>query len=228
MAESKDAKSRPADGRGGKELIGRRKALQLLGLAGIGSAFVKGSGGTIAYGAADAPPRPARPAHSLPDADFTLLSRLMEIIIPKTDTAGAIEAGVPEFVDSALATMSGPQMATMSGSADVFWDTPPVLFSDGLLWIRGQARARKGGDFMALAESDQVSLLEGLFAEVETGTMMGRGAQFLQSLKTLTVNAYYTSEDGLLKELGYKGNTMRMGFRMDCDPKPTPAPGGAS
>ena len=81
---------------------------------------------------------------------------------------------------------------------------------------------------MDLAAPDQVSLLEGLFAEVETGSAMGRGAQFLQSLKTLTASAYYTSEDGLLKELGYKGNTMRMGFHMDCDPKLAHGAGGTS
>ncbi len=218
MAESKDAQSRPQEGRGGTDLIGRRKALQLIGLAGIGSAFIKGPGGTIAYGAEAAPPS-TRLTNSLPESDFTLLSRIMEIIIPKTDTAGAIEAGVPEFVDSALVTMSGAQMATMAGNADLFTDNLPVLFADGLQWVRGHARAQKGGDFMELAEADQVSVLEGLFAEAETGRSMGRGAQFLQSLKALTVSAYYTSEAGLLKELGYKGNTMRMEFHMDCDPK---------
>jgi gluconate 2-dehydrogenase gamma chain len=228
MAESRDAQSRPSEGLGGTDLIGRRKALQLIGLAGIGGAFIKGPGGTVAYGADDAPPLPARPTNSLPEPDYTLMSRLMEIIIPKTDTAGAVEAGVPEFVDLALVTMSGTQMATMSGSADVFTDNPPVLFADGLQWIRSRARARKGRDFMELAESDQVSLLEGLFADVETGRTMGRGAQFLRSLKTLTVSAYYTSEVGLLKELGYKGNTMRMGFHMDCDPKLARGAGGTS
>jgi gluconate 2-dehydrogenase gamma chain len=226
MIQSKDAQSRPSGGPGGADLIGRRKMLQLVGLAGIGGAFIKGAGGTIAYGADGAPPPPARLPNSLPEADFRLLSRIMGIIIPRTDTAGAVEAGVPEFVASALVTMSGAQMATMSGSADMFTDNPPVLFADGLLWVRSQARARKGADFMELAEPDQVSLLEGLFTEVEAGGAKGRGAQFLQSLKTLTVSAYYTSEDGLLKELGYKGNTMLMGFHMDCDPKPAPVAGG--
>jgi gluconate 2-dehydrogenase gamma chain len=226
MTESKDAKSRPSGAPGGADLIGRRKMLQLVGLAGIGSAFIKGSVGTIAYGAGEAPPLAARLPNSLPEADFKLLSRLTEIIIPRTETAGAAEAGVPDFIASALVTMSGAQMAVMSGSAEMFTDNPPVLFADGLQWIRSQARAKKGGDFMELAESDQVSLLEGLFTEVETGVAMGRGAQFLRSLKALTVSAYYTSEDGLLKELGYKGNTMLMGFHMDCGPKPARGAGG--
>jgi glucoside 3-dehydrogenase (cytochrome c) hitch-hiker subunit len=220
MSASANAQPNRSKARDGTDLIGRRKALQLLGIAGIGSAFIKASGGTIAYGAVDAPlAAPARLSNSLPEQDFLLLRRIVEIIIPKTDTAGAIEAGVPEFVDSALVTMSGTQLATMSGSADIFTDNPQVLFADGLLWIGSQARERKGRDFMDLAESDQVSLLESLFAEAETVGAMGRGAQFLKSLKTLTVSAYYTSEEGLLKELGYKGNKMLMGFRLDCDPK---------
>jgi gluconate 2-dehydrogenase gamma chain len=228
MIESKDAQSRTSEAPGGADLIGRRRMLQLVGLAGIGSAFVAGPGGTIAYAAGDAPVIPARLPSSLPDTDFRLLSRIVGIIIPRSDTAGAVEAGVPEFIDSALVTMSGAQLATLSGSADMFTDTPQVLFADGLQWIRAQARARKGGDFMDLAEADQVSLMEGLFAEAETGSAVGRGAQFLQSLKALTVSAYYTSEDGLLKELGYKGNTMLMGFHMDCEPKPAPGAGAKS
>jgi gluconate 2-dehydrogenase gamma chain len=226
MAEQRQAHSRSSEAPGGADLIGRRKVLQLIGLAGIGTAFIKGSGGTVAYAAAEAPPPPAGPPHSLPEADFALLRRIMEILIPKTDTAGAVEAGVPEFVDSALATMSGAQMAMMAGTSDVFTDNPPVLFADGLQWIRSQSRAKRGGEFMELAESDQVSLLEGLYEDVESGGARGRGAQFLLSLKTLTASAYYTSEDGLLKELGYQGNTMRMSFQVDCDPKLAPRTDG--
>src|SRR5579871_6832735 len=154
MAESEDTQSNGLESRAGGGLIGRRKALQLIGLAGFGGALIKGPGGVVALAAADAPPAHSGASNSMPETDFKLLSRIMDIIIPKTDTAGAVEAGVPEFVASALVTMSGAQMAALSGSADVFMDNPPVLFADGLQWIRGQAQTRKGRDFMELAESD--------------------------------------------------------------------------
>ena len=74
MIQSKDAQSRPSGGPGGADLIGRRKMLQLVGLAGIGGAFIKGAGGTIAYGADGAPPpvsaRPGKP--SKPTANMAL------------------------------------------------------------------------------------------------------------------------------------------------------------
>lgn len=210
-------------------LIGRRRALQFLGAIGVGGGLSTGLSGVLASDPAKAPAAPARAPSTLPETDFRLLNRLVDIIIPPTETAGAVQAGVPEFIDAALVTMSGAQLAAMSGSAEAFGDNAPVLFADGFRWIDDTSQARHGRRFLDLGAAEQEALLGILFTEAEAQpNPHGRGSQFLRSLKGLTATAYYTSEPGLMKELGYKGNMPLMEFKADCDPKLAPGlKGGA-
>ncbi len=204
-------------------LIGRRKALQLLGLIGVGGGLSAGLAEALAPDPAKASPAFGPVPSTLPNADFRLLSRLVDLIIPPTETAGAVQARVPEFIDAALVTMSGAQLASMSGSADVFADNAPVLFADGFRWIDETSQTKHGRSFLELSAAEQETLLGALFAASEADpNPPGRGSQFLRSLKGLTVTAYYTSEPGLMKELGYKGNKPRMDFKEECDPKLAP------
>lgn len=202
-------------------LLGRRQALRLLGLIGVGAALptVAGSAPSLAPG--PVVPEPVRTSPVFfPEADYRLLCRLVDLIIPPTDTAGAVQAGVPPFIDAALASGNGAQLGEMSGSSDVFADNAPVLFADGLRWIQDQARSKHGRGFLELEEARQAALLETLFTEAEADpNSPGRAHHFLRALKDLTATAYYTSEPGLMRELGYKGNTPRMAFKAECDPR---------
>jgi gluconate 2-dehydrogenase gamma chain len=196
-------------------VVGRRQALQLLGSLGVAGGLAAGTACHSSRETSASVPVQAAP-RTLAEPDFALLSQLTALIIPKTDTAGALEAGVPDFIDASLPTMSGAQLAAMSGSADVFSDNPALLFADGLHWIDEQAVSSHGNTFLKLDETDQLTFLVAAYAAVENGQSTGRSAQFLRSLKSLTVDAYYTSQDGLLKELGYKGNTPRQMSELDC------------
>lgn len=66
-----------------------------------------------AVGAAGSPGRPiaeggpGRPR--LDDARSRLLAAVADTILPRTDTPGAVEAGVPQLVDSMLGTWASPQ-----------------------------------------------------------------------------------------------------------------------
>jgi hypothetical protein len=153
---------------------------------------------------------------TLAEPEFALLSRLTALIIPKTKTGGALEAGVPDFIDASLAAISGAQMAAMTGSADVFWDNAAILFADGLHWIDAQAITAHSKAFLELDEAVQVSTLEAAYAALGAAGSSGRNAQFLRALKSMTVHAYYTSEVGLIEELGYSGNTPRLMSQLHC------------
>lgn len=196
--------------------IGRRQVLQLVAGTGIVGGFAASAAGCRADHAT--PPSPAT-VHTLAEADFALLSQLTSLIIPKTDTAGAIEAGVPDFIDAALATGLAAELARRPGSSNAFLDNLPALFADGLKWINTQAQSAHGKDFLALAETEQFALLEPAYRAVETGDAGSRSAQFLQTLKTLTVVGYYTSRQGLLEELNYQGNTAHSGLHGGCTEK---------
>ena len=61
---------------------------------------------------------------------------------------------------------------------------------------------------MALAEPEQSAVLKQMSEAAETTP----DGEFFQTLKKLTLDWYYRSEEGLAKELGYKGNTYRTTF----------------
>jgi gluconate 2-dehydrogenase gamma chain len=188
----------------GSDVIGRRQALQLLCSAGVAGGLATSAACHSNHGGKEGRASAAPIQHTLSEPDFALLSRLTEIIIPKTDTAGAIEAGVPEFVDAALAAA---EVVAISARPDMPTDNLPVLFADGLRWIDEQAKTAYGHGFLELAETRQFALLESSYAAVEASTAIHRSAQFLRTLKNMTVEGYYTSQEGLIDELGYKGNT---------------------
>ncbi|MGC2656487.1 MAG: gluconate 2-dehydrogenase subunit 3 family protein [Bryobacteraceae bacterium] len=135
-------------------------------------------------------------------ADFALVSRIADLIIPDTETPGAIKAGVPSYIDAVVARNAGQQ----------------ALAADGLRWIDAEAERVAGRKFLQLDEEKQLSILEELCEAAEEtpnqapGTSAGRNVQFFAMMKGLTADGYYTSRIGLIQELGYKGNTVMSSF----------------
>ena len=136
------------------------------------------------------------PNRFLNEADFNTISRIADLIIPPTNTPGAIQAGVPEYIDFVVAHESQHQ----------------ALVSDGLRWLDAQAKGQGGERFLALDEHTQLSILEPLCEAADAENTPGRNVQFFALLKRLTADGYYTSRTGLIDELGYKGNTVRAGY----------------
>ena len=137
----------------------------------------------------DDPPVKA-PAHNyFSEADFNTISRIADLIIPQTDTPGAIAAGVPAYIDLIVSRSSAHQS----------------LMSDGLRWLDQSG-------FMRANEQQQLALLQPLCEAADTGRTTGRLIQFFILVKSLTADGYYTSQPGLIQELGYKGNTMMASY----------------
>lgn len=169
---------------------------------------------------------PFTPAFFTP-AEYAVLTRLTDVIIPATDTPGASGAGVPEYIDRVVSLNTGHQ----------------PLVRAGLAWLAQQAQARFSRDYLALDEAQHVAILQPLSDEIDRDTrdvQQARyrkeasgmvyyvpltaktpparaadapaadprlGARFFRLIKNLTADGYYTSRVGLLQELGYNGNT---------------------
>jgi len=126
-------------------------------------------------------------------ADFATISRIVDLIIPATDTPGALAAGVPAYVDLVIARNTDQQLVT----------------ADGLRWLDAEATRAGSKKFLDLTEKQQLSILEPLceLADKTNGLARGRSVQFFALIKSLTADGYYTSRQGLRDELEYKGNS---------------------
>lgn len=127
----------------------------------------------------------------LSQSDYATISRLADLIIPRTDTPGAVDAGVPHWIDKEVA-----------GDAKL-----QESFKQWLAQLSEQAQAAGGTEFTALAEPQQIAILQAISIDPEN--LQGG---FFKTMKDLTVDAYYRSEQGLAQELGFKGNTFRASF----------------
>ncbi len=125
--------------------------------------------------------------------EFETLSQIAERIIPATGTPGSIGAGVPQYID---------QVVSANGEHK-------KRFRAGLAKIDAEATRRFGQKFAKLSEDQQIELLTPLSE---------RGDKFFELVKNLTADGYYTSQVGLVQELGYAGN-MAMGQFPSCEIK---------
>ena len=115
---------------------------------------------------------------NLSTAEFRLLTTLVDMIIPASDTPGAAAAGVDRYIDEELS-----KDETLGST------------------IRSGLAALEEAGFSSWDANKRVALL------TEYSEASGVRGEFFQLLKDLTVDGYYSSEIGLARELGYKGNS---------------------
>ena len=120
------------------------------------------------------------------------VATIAELIIPKTDTPGARDAGVPAFIDVMFAEWAGNEERQ--------------FFTAGLADVDNRARAMFAKDFVACAPEQQTQLLTTMDAELARlrDTKADTSKNFLAAMKWLTLTGYYTSEIGATAELHYR------------------------
>ena len=165
--------------------ITRRRAIQ--GAASlVGGAIAAAQVGPFMSRAAVAAAADAAPEF-LDAADFALVERLVDVMIPETDTPGAVDAGVHYFIDLMLAE----------------WATPgrQARFRQGLRQLADRLRSPAGEAFVETGPDVQFELLRALdaaaFAEDADG-------DFYREFKRLVLFGYYSSEAGATLELQYE------------------------
>lgn len=120
------------------------------------------------------------------------MAALAEVIIPETDTPGASEAGVTEFV-----------AALVDGWLD---DDDRDLFLAGLDTVDPAARERFGADFAdctAEQQSEYVGDLDAELTRMREDPDANASLYFFHHVKRFTITAYFTSEVGL-SALGHR------------------------
>lgn len=177
----------------------RRDALKIIGTIGATCAFPFGadelygqSEHTHAAGAAAKAPAPAY----FSKADLAAITAMAALIIPATDTPGAVEAGVPAFIDFVVGRNKELQ---------------PV-FASGLRWLADRTGGR---GFAALGEAEQLAILRPLCEACDGGRAVTEGEKFFAAVKALTADGYWTSREGMGKTLGFAGGAV-LGEYPEC------------
>jgi gluconate 2-dehydrogenase gamma chain len=137
---------------------------------------------------------------SLTQAQQTLIATLAELIIPTTDTPGAIAAGVPEFISHIYTHW--------------FDASERNIFRQGLERLEGASQAQQQCQFVEsnqafqiaqLANEEQIALQYVSDAPVKGISSREHDPKtpFFSRLKELVVVGYYTSEVGCKQEQIY-------------------------
>ena len=121
--------------------------------------------------------------------DFAVVARIADLIIPRTSSPGAIDAGVPAYIDMVVGGNKQQQ----------------AIFRDGLAWLKTKAGGKK---FVELSEPRQLAILRPLCEAVDQRRVDSAGEKMFRAMKSLTADGYYTSKDGMVTELGYKGGAV--------------------
>lgn len=109
--------------------------------------------------------------------ELATVGALAETIIPRTQTPGALDAKVHELIDENLSTRKAQQANWRKGLADV----------------SALSKRMFGKEYAALTAGDQAAVMVELAAK----------NPFFQTLKDATCDAYYSTKEGLMTELGW-------------------------
>ena len=126
------------------------------------------------------------PAVPLTVDELNLIGDVSELIIPTTDTGGALAAGVPAFVKMML--------------SEWFSSAERDNFIAGMREFAAGAEKKYGKTFAALSAKQKDEYFGALLASAEAAPS-GPHTPFVVLMKRLTIFGYYTSELGATVEL---------------------------
>lgn len=128
--------------------------------------------------------------------EHLLIDSVAELILPADDhSPGAHQAAVASYIDLVIANSSEQLQSDWKSRLNAFDQF---------------ATAEQGKPFMLLDSGKRGALLNRVAQREKAPTTPAE--HFFVDMKKLTLFAYYRSEIGLLKELGYKGNAVLDGF----------------
>ena len=127
----------------------------------------------------------------LASREMDILASLVDAIIPRTDTPGARDAGVPQYIEMMLAEFTPPDRVE--------------IFRSQLDWISSWLSAQDARNLEDVDEEKRNALLLALddqaFGAGKSNDLPPGEPALFAILKPLTVAGYYTSEIGATQEL---------------------------
>lgn len=121
----------------------------------------------------------------------SVVSQVAEIIIPRTDTPGAKDTGVPGFIDQML--------------KEVYSAEDQKRFTEGLQAFNDEAKKSYGDDFASLDDEDQVAFVTKVHDAAVNDSKDGDADErpFILTMKELTMLGFFTSQPGATQVLQY-------------------------
>ena len=127
--------------------------------------------------------------------EYRTLERLTDLIIPVDGgKPGAVEAGVPGWIDTLL---------TVNGELK-------TKVTTGLGSLDATTRSRHGRDFVDAAAAQQTALLDQIAFQKNRSAELNPGIDFFILARRMTVDGFYTSPMGM-RDI-YQGNQARPSF----------------
>ena len=182
-----------------KGLMNRREAIQRTAMV-LGYAISAPALAGVLNGCKATPELTYTPVFFTEDQAMSI-AELAELIIPKTTTPGAKEAGVPAFIDSML--------------KEVYVKEDQDKFLKGLSDFDDDAQKTYGNTFASCKPEERVALFkkyhDAAIATLGTGgptgwwnTSGGADKPFVLKVKELTLLGFFTSAPGATQVLQYK------------------------
>ena len=172
--------------------INRRRVLQLLGAAPLAAGFVWTESEVLEaqQRAQQARRAPAYKPAFFTAHEFATVTLLAEIIIPKDErSAGAGEAGVPQFIDFMM----------------VDQPTRQVPMRGGLAWLDQECNGRFNRSFVTASDEERREVLDELSGLEPRRPGQAHGMAFFRSFRDLVATGFWTSRIGIA-DLQFSGN----------------------
>lgn len=162
-------------------LISRRDVIKHLVLSVGGSTLLGACGGRVTLDTLAPTERPL--FHT--DREMAVLSRVSDLLLPRTETPGALDVQVPAILDRLMTEWAGDETKREHRAT--------------LTALDARLGAATGGDFLA-ASRDQA---EEALATVDAAAFDGESLDGYFALKGLIAQAYFSTEGGAVEEQGW-------------------------
>jgi hypothetical protein len=156
--------------------------------------FVDNALGATAHGNAFAP-------KFFTAAEWKTVRVLSDMVIPRDErSGGAVDAGVPEFMDFTMTDRPRYQQR----------------MREGLAWIDAESSRRFGKPFADATTTQREAILNDIAWPARAPASMKEGVEFFNGFRDLTASGYWSSEIGV-KDLRYMGNVFNPNWN-GCPP----------